>query len=329
MKVLILSDGIPGHFNQSIGIAKILSEDLEITYKIINSQFKLKVFRSISMQIQKFFSRNFNFKSAKKIINLFHPIDLNTFDLIISTGRKVAYHSAALSMLHNIKNIHTGNIKNIDMKYFSAHITSMPVEKSPNNIVTVIPPTKFKPIPFSEKEKNKTVLFLLGGNGAGYVFKKNDWENLIKNIKDMIRNHNITPILVTSRRTNKKHEDFLFQELKNIVHKDSIWFHRAKKELDLEKLFKTSHHIFVTEESITMTAEAISSGLPVNTLFPVHSCPDNFFLKHLSEYENNGFINRLDLKDSFKGFKYDPSISIKIDQIRHDLKAKILEKINL
>ena len=145
----------------------------------------------------------------------------------------------------------------------------------------------------------------------------------------MIRNHNITPILVTSRRTNKKHEDFLFQELKNIVHKDSIWFHRAKKELDLEKLFKTSHHIFVTEESITMTAEAISSGLPVNTLFPVHSCPDNFFLKHLSEYENNGFINRLDLKDSFKGFKYDPSISIKIDQIRHDLKAKILEKINL
>ena len=91
----------------------------------------------------------------------------------------------------------------------------MPVEKSPNNIVTVIPPTKFKPIPFSEKEKNKTVLFLLGGNGAGYVFKKNDWKNLIKNIKDMIRNHNITPILVTSRRTNKKHEDFLFQELKN------------------------------------------------------------------------------------------------------------------
>ena len=43
-------------------------------------------------------------------------LDLDKFDLIISTGKEVAYQSAALSLISGKKNIHAGTIKIIDKK---------------------------------------------------------------------------------------------------------------------------------------------------------------------------------------------------------------------
>ena len=40
MKVGILSDGKPGHLNQSLGIANILAEDLELDLITINLSVK-------------------------------------------------------------------------------------------------------------------------------------------------------------------------------------------------------------------------------------------------------------------------------------------------
>ena len=83
MRILILSDGIPGHFNQSLGIVKILSEEIKIDYEIIESKLKYKLLRSFLMQLQKLLSMNFNLINAKIILGLFHKIDLTNFDLIV------------------------------------------------------------------------------------------------------------------------------------------------------------------------------------------------------------------------------------------------------
>ena len=41
MKALIISDKIPGHFNQSIGLVKLLSESVNIDYEIVEVNIKL------------------------------------------------------------------------------------------------------------------------------------------------------------------------------------------------------------------------------------------------------------------------------------------------
>ena len=47
MKVAILSDGIPGHVNQSIGIINLLSEDISIEFEIIPLHQKYSFLRSL------------------------------------------------------------------------------------------------------------------------------------------------------------------------------------------------------------------------------------------------------------------------------------------
>ena len=123
MKVGILSDGKPGHLNQSLGIANILAEDLKLDLITIDLSMKCSVFKSFLRLYQRFLCRDFNEINANKIINLFHPISVSDSDLLIATGGNTAYISASLGKKHNIKVIQIGSVKGIDLKNYLAHIT--------------------------------------------------------------------------------------------------------------------------------------------------------------------------------------------------------------
>jgi len=324
MKVIILSDGIPGHFNQSIGIASLISEEIPIKYEIVESKLTFNIFRSLFMQYQKFLAKKFNDKNARKIINMHQKICVDDIDLIISCGKKVAYHSAAISKVSSIINIHAGSVKDIDLKNFSVHITGEAVENSPNNVSSVIAPTKCKPVIKASQKTNK-VLFLIGGDGAGYKFTDKDWINLVKNIKK----NKIIPIIITSRRTNKNHEKLLIKELKNIADKNSVWYHKSNTKIDLNRIYLDVDWIYVTEESATMATEAISSGLPVYTLYPESANPSQSFITHLLKYEKLNFIKRQSMQSEFDKIIYNSFSANKVLEIRNNLKIEILKKINL
>ena len=100
MKVGILSDGKPGHLNQSLGIANILAEDLELDIITIDLLVKNPLLKPFLRFYQRFLCQNFNEINANKIINLFTPIAVSDFDLLIATGGNTAY-----ILLHLEKNI--------------------------------------------------------------------------------------------------------------------------------------------------------------------------------------------------------------------------------
>ena len=120
MKVAILSDDKPGHFNQSKGVVNLISEDIDLEYTVFSSKLKIHFLRSPLKIYQKFLAKNFNKTNAKKIIKMFQYVDLRDFDLLISSGGNTIYHSAALSNLFKIKNIHIGSIKDINLANFEA-----------------------------------------------------------------------------------------------------------------------------------------------------------------------------------------------------------------
>ena len=278
MKVVILSDGKPGHFNQSIGVANIISEEVEVDYKIFNIEPK---FKFLIKYYQRYLARDFNKRKAKKIISLFKPIEIQNFDLLISSGANTSFLSAAFSKIYHIKNIHIGSIKKINLCNYSAHITVDPRHDSPNNIFTRIAPTRFKPSEASKKDKKNRSLFLIGGDGAGYKYTLKDWHVLVKGIKALFEARNVRPIIVTSRRTKTSHEKFLYNELIDYADDLSVWISKGNCKLDLEKLFMSVDNIFVTEESATMMSEAISSGISVCSLAPKNTQPNKLFLDQL------------------------------------------------
>jgi mitochondrial fission protein ELM1 len=326
MKVAILSDDRPGHFNQSKGVVNLISEDIDLEYTVFSSKLKLHFLRSPLKLYQKFLAKNFNKDNAKKIIKIFQHVDLKDFDLLISSGGNTIYHSAALSNLFKIKNIHIGSIKDINLTNFEAHITTDAAIDSPNNIVTDLAPTRFKP-DIKEKSKSNKVLFLLGGKGAGYLYDKSDWKNLINNIKDFVEIKNISPIIVTSRRTNKIHESLIFDEINTISDVASVWFHKTGKNADLNSIFKMVDAIYVSEDSSTMTTEAISSGLPVFTLYPKSFNPSEKFNQQLKKYEAMKLIKRMSFNSELSTISTSKTSNSLVLEIREKLKKQILYKI--
>ena len=326
MKVAILSDDRPGHFNQSKGVVNLISEDIDLEYTVFSSKLKLHFLRSPLKLYQKFLAKNFNKDNAKKIIKIFQHVDLKDFDLLISSGGNTIYHSAALSNLFEIKNIHIGSIKDINLTNFEAHITTDAAIDSPNNIVTDLAPTRFKP-DIKEKSKSNKVLFLLGGKGAGYLYDKSDWKNLINNIKDFVEIKNISPIIVTSRRTNKIHESLIFDEINTISDVASVWFHKTGENADLNSIFKMVDAIYVSEDSSTMTTEAISSGLPVFTLYPKSFNPSEKFNQQLKKYEAMKLIKRMSFNSELSTISTSKTSNSLVLEIREKLKKQILYKI--
>ena len=326
MKVAILSDNRPGHFNQSKGVVNLISEDIDLEYTVFSTKLKLHFLRSPLKLYQKFLAKNLNKTNAKKIIKIFQYVDLEDFDLLISSGGNTIYHSAALSNLFKIKNIHIGSIKDINLANFEAHITTDAVINSPNNIVTDLAPTRFKP-DVKEKSKSNKSLFLLGGNGAGYLYDESDWKNLINNIKDFAETKNISPIIVTSRRTNKIHESLIFDEINTISDVASVWFNKTGENADLNSIFKMVDAIYVSEDSATMTTEAISSGLPVFTLYPKFFNPSEKFNKQLEKYETMKLIKRMSFKSELSTISTSNNSNNLVLEIREKLKKQILYKI--
>ena len=113
MKIAILSDNLDGHYNQSIGIAEILKDSLELSYTIIDVKLKNNFLRGLKYKLIKNLSRNLNESNIKKILSFFEVIDLTEFDLLISTGGKLTVLNAALAKKYNIKNIHNVSIRGI------------------------------------------------------------------------------------------------------------------------------------------------------------------------------------------------------------------------
>tara|TARA_B100001939_G_C16932147_1_gene614355 strand:- start:1313 stop:2296 length:984 start_codon:yes stop_codon:yes gene_type:complete len=327
MRALIISDKIPGHLNQSIGLVKILSESIDIDYDILDSKYRIPLFRSLFIQFHKLLSNNLNIKKSTLILKAFRDFNIDKFDLIITTGKKVSYHSAALSFKFGIKNIHVGTLKNIDPKYFDIHITSYEDNFSPNNIFTIIPPTRITPL--KQIQNNNKILFLIGGDGAGYFFRRNDWDNLIKNIRNLKRINNISPIIVTSRRLKKYDEKYIFDNICDLCDKNSVWFHRDERTLNLEKLFQKVRCVFVSEESTTMTAESISSGLPVVTFYPKKFNPDKTFIDQIHRYEKMKLIKRQNINNNQLDISLNKDNYINIMYIREQLKNQIIKKLSL
>lgn len=325
MKIGILSDGKPGHLNQSIGVASILSEDLEFSFTIIDLSMRYSSLQSLSRIYQRFLCRNFNKINAVKIINLFHPIYVDDYDLLIATGGNTAYISASLGKNNNIKVIQIGTVKGIDLKNYSAHITIEAKDKSPNNIVTTLAPTRYSPIETINREKQNKALFLIGGDGSGYKYNLDDWSELVRNIKKLKDESNVSPIIVTSRRTSKAHEEFLYEQTLTFSSSASIWFHKGGTNADLATLFNQVDSIFVTEESSMMITEAISSGLPVCTLHPKAIKSPNSYSDQISKLRNMNFISSIPFESELTHNTLNNNL--KIIEIRESLKKNIINRI--
>lgn len=332
MKTLILSDGIPGHFNQSRGVASLLQEDIDLNEKVVQLEPKIKSLRSPIKLIARYLCNNLTKFKAKIIISFFKPIDSSYVKLIIAAGGNTAAFSAALSLLTDIPNIQLGSPRGIHSKNFNTHLTIEKYFDVPNNVVLDITPNLYSPESCKNASNEKaflnSALFLIGGQGIGYSYEEAEWNQLIQNIIDFTKLTNSKATIVTSRRTDPSIEELLKNSLSNYFTDDSIWFHDGGANANLAELFGNATKIFVTEDSAMMISESISSGKKVTTLFPKSINTPARYSNHIQKYRDLNLIDSQSIKDQLSFEEGKDNIE-KINLIREGLKSTIFTRIQL
>jgi len=328
-KIIILSDDIPGHLNQSRGIALLLSTQFESSISIVSMTYKFKFLRSVSNFLAKILCKIMNPFTAHIIKSFYQKIDMNQADLIIAAGGNTAPLSAALKNILCIPVIQLGSPRGLHPALFNALVTVEKYFDHPANIVVDITPNTYSPSICIDAAKSqdmqKHLLFLIGGKGIGYSYDQDDWAGLVKNICYIQKVTQLPITIVTSRRTDPLVEIKLQDELSTLPMDYSAWYHRGDKNFNLAALFGSAVSIFVTEDSAMMISESISSGQPVTTLYPSNIKSPLRYQKHLQKYEEASFISR----ESIKNFSYRESsdVTIRIENHSASLKKKLIERI--
>lgn len=287
--VWILSDGLAGHYNQSIGISNALQTRMPHEAVIINIRLKYKFLRSLMRLI----ANHLPFLLGYRSLSFFYQHDTlpqTIPSLIISAGGNTLFANIALSKITDQTNSFSGTLKGYHSQSITTVFTVTPLKNAPNNTVLDLPPANT-----GAAESNNPIkpfyTLLIGGDGAGYIYSDQDWAQLAQAMSSIAQRDNITWKVTTSRRTGETVE----RKLESLLSKDciaeAIWYSSNPQKV-VKRFLAEGQVIFCTEDSLTMVSEAIYAHKPAVTLQPKVMNPDSNDAQALDKYQSKKYIIR-------------------------------------
>lgn len=251
-RILIISDGKPGHLNQSIAFCRIKN----ISYDILEVKFKLKIFKLFSYALDKFE------RYSDELYKEYKNYNYEFYDAVISTGSGTYYFNKFISKTYNLKSIALMLPKSYRYTDFD-HIIAQEHDNPPEqeNILT-IPLNLSYTIPKNIiKSKEKSIGIILGGDNSIFTM---DVEN-IKNVLNLIfKNYDgYLKYITTSRRTSKQIEDLLseYEFDYKLIYSDTPTINPIPDFINL------CSELFITIDSTSMLSEARSnSDAPISII---------------------------------------------------------------
>ena len=199
-RILIISDGKPGHLNQSIAFCKIK----DVSYDILEVKFKSKFHKALSYFFDKLgYYTDFLFTDYKKYYGDF-------YDAVISAGSGTYYFNKYISKKYNKKAIALMLPKSYNYKdfyYIIAQEHDNPVRQ--DNILTLPLNLSFpKEKGYVKKvEGKKSLAIIIGGDNDVFDMEheliKDELDDIFEKYPDYLK------YITTSRRTSKEIENLI------------------------------------------------------------------------------------------------------------------------
>ena len=283
-KIVILSDGKPGHYNQSLGIMDQLSDD---EYQLVEINFRSKWHDNI---LRIFLSLFPGGKLADKVIwsILFFSLTEETISklkniqsvaLILSTGSSVAAVNLLLGQLLDAKTVTCRPPSPVGTRQFDLAILPRLYWRQPERINvcrTLGVPNRINPErlehfrPLSQKvssSQRSKIGLLIGGNSPLHNISKKVATRWIDFLIQLVKSRKWQVLLSTSRRTPKVIEEYIADIVKdrNDDFPINLFSHQtpSSSQFKFEHILANSDLLLVTEDSFSMVCEACSSGKPV------------------------------------------------------------------
>ena len=276
-KIIILTDGIRGHYHQSLGIANWLKRLSNAEVETVSVPKFKGVKRFLYLKI---FARFIKFNALKwlELVNFSYK-DLKA-DLFISAGSSAAPFCLALAKVYNAKSCVVMTPSVLGIKPFDFAIIPEHDNKNLNlNNALIIktlgaPNHIYKPELKAQAEKFfkdlkslKIIAVLIGGSDANYNVNEAWAERVINKLLNAAEACNAELLITTSRRTGKQVDD----KINAIINRKNFvkYFLPASKYPDVNPvpaMLGLATHVIATEDSVSMTSEAVTAGFKVGLL---------------------------------------------------------------
>jgi mitochondrial fission protein ELM1 len=138
---------------------------------------------------------------------------------------------------------------------------------------------------------------LLGGDGEGLQWSEEDFIGLTERFLEAAGTAGEKVFVATSRRTPERVENAVRQRCEAYSgFITGAWFHASGgKTLPLLALLGASNRTFVTADSVSMTNEAVASGVPAVAIYPTEGMPNPRHEMQFSRLEREGRLARVHL----------------------------------
>lgn len=285
--VWLLSDGAPGHLSQSRGIVDALAtrhavEVITIELKVRSTLWK-RLGRLALPHIRD------TARWFRRIYGIAPPPGRP--GLIVSSGANTLLASALLARRHGVPNVYSGTLKGYPPAAFDCVFTVVPLGVACNHVLPLPPVPGELARPLPPPSGDARIAVLIGGDGAGYAFKDEDWRAFGEGLTALARREGAHLLLTTSRRTGAAAEAALRDHLPAELLADAVWWSQAPRKV-MRDFLAAARAIVVTEDSLSMVAESLYSGRPVISVAPTTAQPNANDGAALQGYVERGLLAR-------------------------------------
>lgn len=312
--VLVIHDGRKGHLHPSLAVAEIIQEKYQCVLQNYPQPYHLnKKLISILKKVSHF---PYVFKLFGQLIFKAEPENMKNVEVIICSGMPNLIYAAYLAYKYNILLLYVGNLRAFNDQFIDLSITALPQNVNCKQIILNTPPVSSK---FSAiiPQQNHHAILLLGGSTKEYPFSKQQLIEIITNFSHFVQKQKLKGNIIFSRRTPELNLDAL-----SFISTQNINLIDQQQNIEVCKQMTQSKFIFVTEDSITMLAEAIHTGAIVTSI-----CLDESKIPDLiAKYLDKSYIQRKSIQhleqiierpSAFKRIEFTQPLIQQLDQFYH------------
>lgn len=266
LSALCLSDGRPGHYNLSLGLLGAAGHlrPLSIT------RCEVRRGRWPGAPLAAWSNSGL---APERLLSTVYGLDakqLAKVDLIVSAGAETLAANVACARIFDAANIFYGSLRYFRPHDFSLVLTSFPANASRARHAFALKPSQAASTVWQAPREKfvkppRRLALLVGGNSGESRYTCSDWDDLIGLIATLTQTNSIRWFVSNSRRT----PDAVSDRLASLPLEQFIDV-RAANSTPLAQLLATSDAALVTDESSSMVSDAVSAGIPVLGVSPVH-----------------------------------------------------------
>ncbi|QFR32830.1 ELM1/GtrOC1 family putative glycosyltransferase [Ancylobacter sp. TS-1] len=268
MKLLVLRDKKPGHFNQAEGVALAIGRLAPVEVARIDVRPSWFAHDDVRKIIMRRWGRD-----ARYWLKSMYAIEadrLDRPDVIVGSGRPTVAAGILISRAFGgVPFVYSGGIGGYDTREVSLMIVASPrAAGNPRSawapIPSIVDPADYpapRRLASPADLKGAEIALLVGGTAYRKEWPRNEWDALIRLVRDVAREHGVRWRVTTSRRTPDE-VGALFAGLAGEGVLAEFIDYRTAGPGSVRALFGADA-VAVTEDSMSMLVEGLTAGRPV------------------------------------------------------------------